>query len=103
DPVAKGLEFDDAHDAEPRARLVAERIDELVAIDVQTRPYLTPEDAIRQPIAEEGRRARVLVVLRGVGRTHLSSDEPHHVVRVLLVIALLVGGADDVVRRRDDL
>ena len=63
DRAAKGFEFDDTHDPQPRARLPADRIDELVAVDVETRARLTTQDPVGQPLAEEGRRARVLVVL----------------------------------------
>ena len=64
--AAEGFELDHAHDAQPEARLAAGGIDELVAVDIETRAPLTPQDAVGEPVAKEGRRARVLVVLRRV-------------------------------------
>src|SRR6202165_63586 len=91
DPAAKRFELDDAHDTEPRARVAADRIDELVSVDVETRACLTPKDPLRKPLTEESRCARVFVVLRRVRRMHVTSDQGDHVGRVLLVTATLGG------------
>ena len=97
--AAKWLQLDDPQEPTPDAFVAADRVNELVAVDVKAGTRFPAQDAIRQPLLEEAGGPRVLVVFLGVGRTHLARDQAHDVVRILPVIATLLHRADDVIGR----
>src|ERR1700686_2210993 len=101
--AAKWFQLDDPQEALPDAVMAADRVDELVTVDIEAGTGLPAQDAVRQPLLEEAGGPSVLVVLWGVGRMHLARDQTHDVMRILPVIAPLVRRADDVIRRCHNL
>src|SRR6266851_8131148 len=68
DATAKWFQFDNPQDAPPHACLTADRVDELMAVDVEAGTRLPAQDAVRQPLLKEAGGPSVLVVLRRIGR-----------------------------------
>jgi hypothetical protein len=99
---AKWFQLDRTEEAEPAACFAARWVDEFVPVDQEPRFRLPPQNTFLLPKLVKVGRSKVLVVLRRVGRPHLTSDQANDIVRILPVKPHPIFIADDVVGRRDD-